>query len=144
MTQVTAERSELSTELDAVAVELHKKLEELNDVQGALECVERLVRSIFAQFVEALDAFFNQVGTHLVDHFSAWLEVTYTGSQLSRRYALPQVSSVGATSIEMQGSTFHDGGDGGGAVGNPSTPVPSKAATPPTKGSRGHSKRAIL
>lgn len=68
---MTAEKFELFTKPDTVAVKSDKRLEELVVMQGARDRVEGLVRCIFSQSVEALHAFVIRAPTQLVDPFAA-------------------------------------------------------------------------
>lgn len=56
---MTAEKAELPTNPDAAAVNSDKRLRGLVNVRGAGYLIERLVRSIVCQLVEAPDAFVN-------------------------------------------------------------------------------------
>lgn len=96
------DKLELSTNLGAVVVESNKILEEVAVVRGARDHVQRLVRSIVVQFVEALDASVNQVENHVVDCFCTGLENAYDGSKLAFPYTLAHVSGVGTASLEVQ------------------------------------------
>lgn len=134
------ERHELPTKLDAPAVESESRLEELGVLRGTHDRDEGFVQSIVGQLEAALDAFFNQVRTQLVNRFCIGLEGAYDGSLLLCPSTSTHVSVVGTTSVEVQGSTPHSGEDEDPAAANPSTPVASKSPTTPTKTSRGRFK----
>lgn len=110
--------------------------------RGSRDRIEGLVRSIFDPSIDALHAFFNQVGIQLVDGFRTSLESAYAESQLHFPYTSTNVSSVGATSTELHNSVS-SGRKGGAFAGtSPSAPVPPKPSTPPAKWSHDCSKKA--
>lgn len=55
---------------------------------------------------------------------------------------MTHLSGVRATSDEIQGAILQSGGDGNAAAANLSTPIPQKPSIPPSKWSRGCSKKA--
>lgn len=68
------------------------------------------VWSIFGQSFEALEDSVIQVETQLVESFHGGLEDEHTSSQFCSYY-FTHISSIVATSVEVQSSTPHGGGD---------------------------------
>lgn len=94
------------------------------------------------QSAEAVEAFVNDVGTHLVDIFIVGHKDMYAGSMYSCLYTLVHVSGVKATGVETQVPTLHTGADGGTAAANPTMPALSKPSTSPIKVFRDRFKKA--
>lgn len=138
---MSEQKLEWCTKLDAVTAESVKRLEELSGMRNVCDRVKSSVWSIFDQFVGALDAFVNQIGSQLVDRFCAALEDACAGSELLLPYTLTDVLDVGAISVEVQ-SPILPGGEGGSSAGTSRpVPVPLRSSPPPTKWIRDRFKK---
>lgn len=124
--QLSAENAELSTKIGAVATESDQRFERLVVVNCARVRAERLVRSMFGQFFEALDLFAYQVEAQLVDRFCFGFEGACAGSQLVYHYMVVHVSDFGAISMGRNRSAVFNMKGVEAAAMSSTTTIPSR------------------